>query len=412
MSARVRPLFRALRRAPWLVLGVLALACTPDFTMPWEVKDPRPMAARVEVESDPTRSQPKPGESFRIRMYMATPRKPKKPFNERYDVRLELCLGVKLAGGALACGGSADGMEGSLIFQGKTEFLSDEEILFSGLSVPSQLSELPPPFNEIDRLALFGAVCVDGKVERVEGKRINEDPTTELFRCVDNADAEYKDPLIFNTSVLLDLGQVGDGNHHPSFACEGEPGSGDACRAGVEHEHEERVAGSFVLVRPQDKNDKAKPREALAWDPRADAADSTQVPWEDCANSGLPVVHLEDGKHLVRVRFDAQDRETYAYSYIHKNKPVMGEEREELEVAHALTDLGGEIERFFSILERDVPDDQAEVWFEYTPPGVKGEAGETLTAKGRLVRFYFVVRDERGGVDYTVRELCLLPKGK
>jgi hypothetical protein len=399
-----------------MLLVFVALAacsgCAPDFTMPWEVNDPRVLAGRVEVEGDPTRSGPKLGESFRIRLFMATPRKPKQAFDKRYDVRLELCIGVKLANGALACGG-IDGSEGSFQFQGKTELVSDEEIVLSGLTVPSELSNLPPPFDQLDRIALFGAVCVDGKVQRVPGKTVNEDPTTELFRCTGNEGADYPDPLVFTLSVLLDLGRPGDGNHQPSFVCEGQPGSGDACRAGVqEKDPEERVAGSFVLVRPKDEKNPDKPRESIPWDARKDADDPTAVPWEDCVNSGLPLVHIADGKHIVRVRFDARDRETYAYEYIHKNELEKGTEREELEIAHALTDLGGKLERYFSVLERDVPDSQAEISFDYTPPGDNGEAADTLTQKGRLVRFYFVARDERGGVDYTVRELCLLPKGK
>jgi hypothetical protein len=149
----------------------------------------------------------------------------------------------------------------------------------------------------------------------------------------------------------------------------------------------------------------------VAWLPREDATDPDSVPWDDCADSGLPVVRLGDEEHIIRVRFDAKDRETYVSEVIEDDKLVRRERREELLVSHALTELGGELERYFSVIGRDVADSRAELELAYTPPGTKGKPAEGLTEAGRLVRFYFVLGDERGGVDYTTRELCLLPKG-
>jgi TonB family protein len=396
---------RAMKSRLTILLAVLCAACSPDFTMSWEVLYPRLLAMRIEVDGDATRtrSRPKLGETFSMRVFTATPRKPQTPLAQRYSARLELCLGVLLADGTLACGG-IEGAPASITFGGEPVIVSDDELRFDGLTVPAEVANLPPPFDTIDRIALFGAVCVDGTAERVAGKEVNDDPLTELFRCTNNAGAEVEEPLVFTYSVLLDLERPGDDNHHPSFACDPMAAATDACRAGVKVDGEQTLPGEFVLVRPE--KSKGATREALAWG----AHPGGELPWTDCKDSGLPLVRLGDKEHTIRVRFDAGDREQYEYDAEEYGKTVRKRKREELRVAHAVTEFGGELVRHFSIVEGDVPDPEAELELGYTPPGVKGEPAEGLTAGGRLVRFYFTVRDERGGVDYITRELCLLPQ--
>jgi hypothetical protein len=74
-------------------------------------------------------------------------------------------------------------------------------------------------------------------------------------------------------------------------------------------------------------------------------------------------------------------------------------ERESLVYTHLATRLG--LERAFSAIDfdSDAVGFDVELRVEAAPPG---PSGETVT-------FYFVVRDERGGVDWTRREACLLP---
>jgi hypothetical protein len=393
-------------KALGLIIALALLGgCNPDFTEPWQVNDPRVMAVRVDIDGDTTqRARPKLGDEFAMRVFMATPREPKTALASRYDAKLELCLGILLPNGTLACG-AVPGAPSSIAFGGEPILISDDELRFDGLMAPAELAALPPPFDAIDRIALFGAVCVDGKVERVKGKDVNKDPVTELFRCTGNEAAVYKDALVFTVSVLLDLGKPGDDNHHPSFACEATPGSKDACAAGVAVAGEEPRAGTFILVRPE--KTKGATRETLAWDPFPNGV----LPWHDCAESGLPTVHLGDKEHTIRVRFDAKDREPYQYEMDKNGKKVVASGREELRLAHAISEFGGKLGRYFSIVEDDVPDAQAEVELPYTPPGADDkDASEGLTAMGKLVRVYFALRDERGGVDYITRELCLLPK--
>jgi len=35
-----------------------------------------------------------------------------------------------------------------------------------------------------------------------------------------------------------------------------------------------------------------------------------------------------------------------------------------------------------------------------------------VPSEGRLVRFVFVLRDLRGGIDWTTRTICLVPKAE
>jgi hypothetical protein len=398
----------------FLLLSLLLGACNPDFTEPWEVKDPRVLALRVEIEGDANHqhSRPKLGQTFKLRTFMATPRKPKSTLAKRFDAKLELCLGIKLSNGALACG-AAPGQPASLPFGGATTTVNDDELLFEGLTVPAELSMLPAPFDKIDRIALFGAVCVEGKAVRVAGKQVDKDPVTELFECTDNQGADYTDPLVFTLSILLDRGNPGDDNLQPTFACAANAAKNDACRAGVVTPGEKRTPGETLLVVPKNEKKGIANDQVMVWQPFIKDHDAAlDLPWTDCEKSGLVAVHIDDPKRLIRVRFDSLDRQNYQYNAQVDGKTVLEHAREQLIIAHAVTDLGGKLERYFSEVPGLEDDAQAEIEVEYTPPGPKDDAAKGLTAGGRLVRFYFLVRDERGGVDYTTRELCLLPRAQ
>jgi hypothetical protein len=389
-------------RALKLVLAALAFtACTPDFTEAWRATDPRIVAVRIEPHDDRSRARPKKGEGFDIRVFMGTPRKPETPLATRYDAQLELCLGIKLANGDLACG-VVDGLPASLPFAGPPSIVSDDELRFDGAMVPSEIANLPPPFDQIDRIALFGAVCVDGKVERIEGKEVNDAPVTDLYRCVDNEGESDQEPLTFTVSVLLDLERPGDDNLHPSFACAEGAAATDACKAGVKVDGENLLAGEFVLIRPKEGDADRSAERLEAWP-------GATLPWDGCTGTGLPEVHVGDEEYTLRVRFDAADRQVYDYDTVVEDETVRVTAREELRISHALTDLGGDLARHFSVIEDVVPDDEAELELAYTPPGPDDEGSSDLAEGGRLVRIYFALRDERGGVDYTTRELCLLP---
>jgi hypothetical protein len=77
-----------------------------------------------------------------------------------------------------------------------------------------------------------------------------------------------------------------------------------------------------------------------------------------------------------------------------------GTSSETLQVSHFSS--SGELERALSILEATRPADALSIELGW-------RASRSVPAEGRTVRFYFVVRDLRGGTGWTRRALCLLP---
>lgn len=392
-----------------LPLSLLVLSgCAADLTEAWEVKEPLLMGARVEVEGAPEKTRPTLTEKFSLRQYIALPGPLATPLATRYSMSLAVCLGFRSAQGDLNCLG-----EQSLA--PTVTALSDTEVLLSGLGFDLSSVSLPmnlPPalgmnslsdLSKLDRLALFGVLCVDGRAERVAGKTPTTDPATELFRCVDNAGARFPDPSPFTLSVLLDRGLAIDQNRNPSFTCD--PAEVDsACALGVVHENEPRVPGAFVIARPEPEQG---PREVLPWPARDPAL---PLPWQGCASdASLVQVQAGSEEHTLRVRFDPSDREQYQYEIESNGSTVIRSDREALLLSHALTTQGGELNRAFSKLFPDEPDSEAEISFAYMPPEQHDDPERHIPENGRLVRFYFTLRDERGGVDYTTRELCLVP---
>jgi hypothetical protein len=368
------------------------------------------MGARVEVAADATRTRPRAGEAFQLRQYLALPGPLTSQLATRYSMQLALCLGVKTPTGSFACVG--DLRTTPLITP-----VSELELVVDGLRVdPSSLAsslmmQLPSGTDlgqlmaSLDRIALYGTLCVDGRAEAVPGKLITTDPPSQLFRCVDNAGAAFPDPNPFTLSVLLNRDRPGDDNHNPLFGCD--PAAPQSpCAVGVQHDGEAVVPGSFVLARPKPKKG-GGPREVVAW-PAID--NNLALPWEGCAsNPSLLQVRVDSGEHTLRMRFDPSDREQYTEDIDKNGVPTTRDVREALAVTHAATTKGGDVGRFDSLLADDEVDAKAEVSVSYSPPDTNGKGDHTVPENGRLVRFYFTVRDQRGGIDYAVRELCLVP---
>lgn len=387
-------------------LSLLGLAaCANDLTPAWRVIEPRLYAARVEVVDDPSRSRPAPGEAFLIRQFLVLPKPLKTPAAERYSMQLALCFGFPAPNGQLICA-----QEVPLPVQVTAE--SDTELRTGAIPVPDIQDLLPEgssidaEFGVVNQVSVFGALCVEGKVERVPGKKLQTDPPSQLFRCTDNQGAEFPNALTFTFSVLLDLGRKGDLNHNPSLACDPDTDQGP-CHEGVEVEGETREAGAFVLVRTDKERNDDDLRVQEVWP--ALGLPEEQLPWTDCEASDLLKVEAGSGEHLIRVRFDASDREHYEYETEEFDKLVLKREREELLLSHAITEYGGTLSGHFSVVERNTSDAEAEVEITYTPPKQSDKAEERVPKGGRLVRMFFALRDGRGGVDFTTRELCLLP---
>jgi hypothetical protein len=392
-----------------VLLLLLLTGCPANFIEPWEVAEPRLMGIKVEVEGDPSRPRPRLGESFALRAYLALPGAPlTTPLATRYSLALALCLGFETATGQLAC-------LGEQTLTPRTSTVSDSELLLSGINIDLSSFGVPagttldisslPQLADLDRLALFGVLCIDGVAERVPDKSVRSDPPSQLFRCSGNEAAQFRDPTVFTMSVFLDRGLPADANKNPLFACD--PALADsACNLGVTREGEPLVPGPFVLALPEPKAP-GEQRRVLPWPA---SADSTQLPLEGCRDvPGLLQVVGHSGEHVIRARFDASDREPYVREIETNGVPGTREEREALLLTHALTIHGGELSRFDSLLLKEEVDSQAEVSVTYEPPGQSDDPAKQIPQNGRLVRFSFTLRDQRGGVDYATRELCLLP---
>lgn len=120
-----------------------------------------------------------------------------------------------------------------------------------------------------------------------------------------------------------------------------------------------------------------------SWEPTSDAG----------CDDGLPVVEAGSGRTLLGVTFGATDRETYA---------VAGEApaREELQLSAFTT--AGELVQQRSYVDADDDRTATPVAFEWEPP-----TADEVPAGGLRVKFHFVVRDLRGGVDAAARALCV-----
>ena len=121
-----------------------------------------------------------------------------------------------------------------------------------------------------------------------------------------------------------------------------------------------------------------------------------RIPGEPCRGSTLPSL-LVGGSARISFELSGDDREAL---------PVLPDEyaahaRESLVYTHVASHAG--LERAFSAIDHDAEAQSFEVAFD-TTLAQPGPAGETLV-------LHLLVRDERGGVDWTRREACLLPPG-
>jgi hypothetical protein len=383
-----------------LVPLVLALsACDNNFTLPSEVGGPRLIGVRLEPQADPERAWPRVGEDFTLRWRVARKGKPTDlPLDEQLTGGIALCVGAVLPTGTLFCAQEIDLDELGLK---KPNVVPNSD----DLEMPITLAFDPKAFG-LDRVLLFGALCVDGEIERVKGKKVGDDPANELYRCKNNDDAELKTPLAFTSSFFVD-DEDDDvpANRHPLFTCDAEDEDG-LCAKGAKRKGEQRLGGSFVIALPNENDSKAD-KKVVAWP--ASALPAEELPWTDCKDaSDVLKVRAGTDEHVIRVRFDPSDREPYQAIATVNGEPVVRKKREELQIAHAASKGGGQLSRYYSVISGEAEDDEAELEVDYLPPEADSKEAKDIPSGGLLVRFHFVARDQRGGVDFATRELCLL----
>lgn len=121
------------------------------------------------------------------------------------------------------------------------------------------------------------------------------------------------------------------------------------------------------------------------------------VHWTDVPE--IPALVWSEDNVPVRFALDEGDRETFV-----KPATEFTEEEtlpEEMLLSHFTT--AGKMERQFSVIESKEPE-RTEMLVDWILP-----EKELIAAEGQVVRFFFVLRDGRSGVDWTERFACLLP---
>ncbi|HEY4183027.1 MAG TPA: hypothetical protein VGM90_39665 [Kofleriaceae bacterium] len=115
--------------------------------------------------------------------------------------------------------------------------------------------------------------------------------------------------------------------------------------------------------------------------------------WADGGScDDLPVVKAGADRTLIGVTFDGSDRETFT--------AATGASREALQLGVFTT--AGDVVQLHAYVEADDDRAASPIAVEWDPP-----SAEDVPADGLRVKFTFVVRDMRGGVDATTRELCV-----
>jgi hypothetical protein len=113
-----------------------------------------------------------------------------------------------------------------------------------------------------------------------------------------------------------------------------------------------------------------------------------------CASQDFTIPHVAAGgtNHEILLSVPSDMSEPLSQRSVHSAS------RETLALAHFVTT--GDLERAYSNV--NVQTDPALVRVNWKSPG-------SINTNGALVRFYFVLRDGRGGADYTQRALCVTP---
>lgn len=299
------------------VIGIAAwLACSAcdDPLEPVErIEDFRVLGARVEVDGEPSRAAPAPGETASVRWLVAAPEP-----EPAIGWALAVCAAAPMRAGIPTCDGSP----------------------FATLVSPSPAPEAP------------------------------------------RIDFTVPETLDDDVSRLLVVGSI----------CEGRVPTGapedSACPRGVAGT---KVTFTFDRFRSDDVNMNpsfAEPALTLDGD---DWAPSTTTP-PSCESGELPTIAAGSSGHRIDVHVAPDARDPLP----HENE--LDPEREGLLVAHFTTD--GDLERAFSaIADED----------ETTSISLTWGAPKSAPGSGAVVRFWFVVRDLRGGTDFTERAVCVVP---
>lgn len=284
--------------------------CDDPLTPVERVDGLRVLGARVELEDEPERAAPAPGENANVRWLVAAPD------------------GAPEVGWAFAACVAHESSFGNA---------SCKEAPFASAASPAPRAlppelalTIPSTLDPAARVAVIGSIC--------EGFVPIGDPLGS--RCPDGIPGT-------KVSLEFELAREGDVNTNPGFS------------------------------------DPAITLDGATW-----SAPSRELTLEDCAQGELPTLPAGSGKHALSIALESDARDALPKG--HELDP----DAESLLVSHFSS--AGELERAFSSPAQDEP-----VRVTWKAPA---------RAEGPLlVRFWFVVRDFRGGSDFTERALCVAP---
>ncbi|MES1177335.1 MAG: hypothetical protein ABUL62_23635 [Myxococcales bacterium] len=296
----------------WALLGAaLSLTgCDDSLKSVSLIEETRVLGARVEVDSDPSRSSPQPGEHARLRLFVAAPTEP-----AHASYAISVCAVSPVNSGFPSCAGAP--------FASTVQAASVASAPTLEFQVPADLDLSVTPHGFASAL-----VCPDGSLNLDENG---------LPHCVDGAGTEV--------NFEFDLGGPDDQNHSPSIT-EG--------------------ALSF---------------DGDPWLPSSAAACPGDLPTVAGGTKHTLAITLRDGD------FEALPQTTNI-------EPG----RETLLVSQFGS--AGKLSHAFLSLKADTPLTDRQVTWEAPSAGGAGPA---------LARFYFVVRDARGGEDFATRSVCVGP---
>jgi hypothetical protein len=195
-------------------------------------------------------------------------------------------------------------------------------------------------------------------------------------------------PAIDDTRRPLMVGVVCAGGA-PTLDAAGRP----ACDAAADSESVTRfqipmVATSEEANHHPNVGDDAIELEGAAW---------TAVPAGDAGapcDLALPVVQAGAEDLHLRIVTDGNDRESYV--------PMAGQPPALEGLQLSMFATAGELENQYAAIDATDPRPDAELAGKWTAPAAKD-----VPAGGLTVHFHFVVRDGRGGLDWTHRALCV-----
>lgn len=297
----------------WLLALVAALyGCDDPLKSVDRIAEPRVLAARVEVDGEPERVSPAPGETVHVRWLVAT------PTGDAFSgLALTACPSLAQGRGLPSCRGAAFA---------SVSREPDSQLPSFDFSVPAELEPRKTPSLLVQGLVCpFATGSADG----------------EASRCSDDGG--------LRVSVDFTLATAEASNRNPSF-----------------------------------------PADALSFD----GAPFPELPVPDgsCQGAGLTEIAANGGEHVLAVSLPDGARDELPRT------SAADAPRETLELAHFVS--AGELDHVFTRLLPDATLLGSLVRF--TPPA-------DVPDGGTLVHLWFVVRDGRGGSDFTERAVCVTP---